>query len=388
MKNKIFEKRMNILKSKLDFNNIDLAIITDEDSIYYFTGYYDYLHMDFGRPTILLVCKENESHLITPEMERHMASLSASVDKISFWNDGKDDEWRHYLPGAFDKASKIALEKNSIPSIIHNYIKSLLSDHISLDIIPIISDIRIIKSEEELNLARHAGQVAIAMMNAGKNAICEGVEEYEVALATSAAGTRVAAELLKKHYNDSNMSPNTHFLQIMSSGENIAMPHHRASTKKIKFGEPVFLCFCGMTNFNRFKLGFDRTFWLGEIQNSNQKKIYNLAIKSQSIALSLLKPGAVAEDIHKSYAEVISEAGFDYPFRCGRATGFSFLEKPEIVYGDKTIIKPGMVLAIDGSITLDSKFRVQVGDSFIVTDDGYECITPFPNRIDDVIISG
>ena len=194
MKNKIFEKRMNILKSKLDFNNIDLAIITDEDSIYYFTGYYDYLHMDFGRPTILLVYKEDESHLITPEMERHMASLSASVDKISFWNDGKDDEWRHYLPGAFDKVSKIALEKNLIPSIIHNYIKSLLSDHISLDIIPIISDIRMIKSEEELNLARHAGQVAIAMMNAGKNAIYEGVEEYEVALATSAAGTRVAAE--------------------------------------------------------------------------------------------------------------------------------------------------------------------------------------------------
>ena len=63
-----------------------------------------------------------------------------------------------------------------------------------------------------------------------------------------------------------------------------------------------------------------------------------------------------------------------------------FLEKPEIVYGDKTIIKPGMVLAIDGSITLDSKFRVQVGDSFIVTEDGYECITPFSNSIDDVII--
>ena len=58
MKNKIFEKRMNILKSKLAFNNIDLAIIADEDSIYYFTGYYDYLHMDFGRPTILLIYKE------------------------------------------------------------------------------------------------------------------------------------------------------------------------------------------------------------------------------------------------------------------------------------------------------------------------------------------
>ena len=385
---KTFKKRMEILKSKLDFNNVDLAIITDEDSIYYFTGYYDYLHMDFGRPTILLVSNKSGSHLITPEMERHMANISANVEKLSFWNDGNDDEWRTHLPSALNKNSSIAFEKNLMPPLIQNYIKEYLINRDIVDISPIISDIRMIKSEEELNLARHAGQVAIAMMDAGKEAISEGVEEYEVALATSAAGTRVAAQLLKKYYKDMNMSPNTHFLQIMSSGENISMPHHRASTKKMKFGDPVFLCFCGMTNFNRFKLGFDRTFWIGEINNSNHKKIYELAIQSQSKALSLLKPGVVAEDIHTAYAKVISEAGFDYPFRCGRATGYSYLEKPEIVYGDKTIIKPGMVLAIDGSITLDSTFRVQVGDSFIVTDDGYECLTPYPNTLNEIIIKG
>ena len=156
----------------------------------------------------------------------------------------------------------------------------------------------------------------------------------------------------------------------------------------MKFGNPVFLCFCGVTNFNRSKLGFDRTFCIGEIKNPNHKKIYELAIQSQSKALSLLKPGVVAEDIHKAYAKVISEAGFDYPFRCGRATGYSFLEKPEIIYGDKTVIKPGMVLAIDGSITLNSTFRVQVGDSFIVTEDGYECLTPYPNTLNEIIIKG
>ena len=42
------------------------ALITDDDNIYYYTGYYDYLHMDFGRPTILLVPKDDESILITP----------------------------------------------------------------------------------------------------------------------------------------------------------------------------------------------------------------------------------------------------------------------------------------------------------------------------------
>jgi Xaa-Pro aminopeptidase len=83
---------------------------------------------------------------------------------------------------------------------------------------------------------------------------------------------------------------------------------------------------------------------------------------------------------------VIEQAGFDYPFRCGRATGYSFLEKPQLVTGDKTIIQPGMVLAVDGSVTVAKSFRAQVGDSFIVTEGGYEQITPHPQTIGEVIL--
>jgi hypothetical protein len=44
------------------------------------------------------------------------------------------------------------------------------------------------------------------------------------------------------------------------------------------------------------------------------------------------------------------------------------------------------VLAVDGSVSTAS-FRAQVGDSFIVTDDGYEAITDHPKAIDDVIVA-
>ena len=74
---------------------------------------------------------------------------------------------------------------------------------------------RMIKPAEELQIARHAGQVATAMMLAGRNAIKDDLAEFEVALATAAAGTRKAAELLNTHYDDHDMSPNPHFLQIV-----------------------------------------------------------------------------------------------------------------------------------------------------------------------------
>jgi Xaa-Pro aminopeptidase len=244
---------------------------------------------------------------------------------------------------------------------------------------------RMIKSEQELQLARHAGQVANSMMEAGRNAIGPGVQEFEIALATSAAGARKSSEILESCYADSNMSPNTHFLQIMASGEEIVKTHHRASNRTMRQGEPVFLCFCGMTNFHRFKLGFDRTFWIGDIRDKSQESVYQVAVDSQAAALEVLRPGVAAEDVHAAYAEVIQEAGYDYPFRCGRGTGFSFVEKPQLVFGDKTILEPNMVFAVDGSVTTDT-FRAQIGDSFILTEEGYEPLTSHPTNIADVII--
>lgn len=380
----IFKKRINELQKKLEKINVDVAIITNEDNVYYLTGYYDYLHMEFGRPTILIISINEGSLLITPSIDENMAKSVAQVDRIIAWNDGLDNEWRSEIPHII-KTNQVGIELNLIPQIVKTYIEQITKGRFPKNISPILEDLRMIKSNYEIQLAKHAGQVANAMMIAGRQAIKEGVAEYEVALAISESGTKKAAYLLDTHYTDKDMSPITHFLQIMASGETITKTHHRASTRIIKYGDPIFLCFCGMTNFHRFKLGFDRTFWLGEIKDPLQEKIYNVAVASQEAALNVIRPGVTAESVHKEYASVIRENGYDYPFRCGRATGFSFLEKPQLVSGDKTILKKGMVLAVDGSITVDN-FRAQVGDSIIITDKGYEFITHHPKKINEVIL--
>ena len=382
----MFEQHLQQLRTKLAESGIDVALITDDDSVYYYTGYYDYLHMEFGRPTILIVPVDGESLLITPSIDLNLALGNAVVDRVEAWNDGMGNEWREHIPGKLKGASRIAIEVHKMPALVRNYVDSLVDVNSLEDVTPVVSEMRMIKSDAELQLARHAGMVANAMMEAGRAALADGVAEYEVALATSRAGTIKSAELLSQHYGSTEMSPNTHFLQIMASGQDIIKTHHRASNKVMRHGEPVFLCFCGMTNFHKFKLGFDRTFWIGEIEDKAQEKIYQVALDSQAAALAVLRPGVPAEDVHAAYAEVIQNAGYDYPFRCGRGTGFSFLEQPQLVVGDKTLLQPNMVLAVDGSVSTDT-FRAQVGDSFILTEDGYEAITAHPKSIDDVIVN-
>lgn len=380
-----FKQRMAVFRERLSEAGIDVALITDEDNVYYLTGYFDYLHMEFGRPTILVIPRDGDSLLITPEIDANTARASARVDRIAAWNDGMGDEWRTELPGCVRGAAKVAIEPDQMPPVVRAHLHHLVGDERIVSGTPILSGQRMIKSPEELQMARHAGQVATAMMEAGRAAIGDGVPEYEVAIATSQAGTRKAAALLEAHYAEADMSPNTHFLQIMASGDAITRTHHRASTRIMRHGEPVFLCFCGMTNFHRFKLGFDRTFWIGEIADKSQAEVYNVAVASQQAALEALRPGVTAESVHAAYADVIQTAGFEYPFRCGRATGFSFLESPQLVTGDKTVLKPGMVFAVDGSVSVEN-FRAQVGDSFIITEDGYEQITDHPKSLEDVMV--
>lgn len=380
----MFTERLSRFQTGLAEAGIDVALITDDDNVYYLTGYYDYLHMEFGRPTILVVPKDGPSLLITPTIDLNSAKAAARVDRIAPWNDGMGKEWREELPGAVAGAAKVGIEPGHMPPPVRAYVDDLIGARNLTSATPILNDMRMIKSAEELQLARHAGEVATAMMAAGRAAIADGVPEFEVAIATSQAGTRKAADLLAAHYDDADMSPNTHFLQIMASGSDIVKTHHRASTRIMRQGEPVFLCFCGMTNFHRFKLGFDRTFWIGDAP-ADQVSVYEVALASQKAALDALRPGVTAESVHAAYAEVIQGAGFEYPFRCGRATGFSFLEAPQLVTGDKTIIQPGMVLAVDGSVSVDT-FRAQVGDSFIITETGWEPVTSHPKSVEEVIL--
>ena len=71
--------------------------------------------------------------------------------------------------------------------MIQNFQSSLLDLKTIKDISPILESMRMIKSQEELQLARHAGEVAAAMMVAGRDRITDGIPEFEVALTTTLA---------------------------------------------------------------------------------------------------------------------------------------------------------------------------------------------------------
>ena len=122
----MFAERLLRFQSRLAEAGHDVALITDDDNVYYLTGYYDYLHMEFGRPTILVVPKDGETLLITPTIDLNSAKAAARVGRIAAWNDGMGDEWREELPGAVKGASRVAIEPAHMPPPVRAYVNELV----------------------------------------------------------------------------------------------------------------------------------------------------------------------------------------------------------------------------------------------------------------------
>ena len=128
----MFSENLNKLKKKMSENNIDLSIITDDDSIYYFTGYHDFLHMDFYRPTLLVVSNDHKTYLITPLLDVLLVPESCPVDMVETWNDGIGNEWRELLPQIINQHKNIFIEKFKINPMVKSYLDELLQEAFAL----------------------------------------------------------------------------------------------------------------------------------------------------------------------------------------------------------------------------------------------------------------
>ena len=328
----------------------------------------------------MVVPADGAPAIVTPLMESHMCREMTWLDNVLPWEDGDGAPWGDVMRPLFGTGKiTLGIEAAKMPPIIAGYIGARIPKAQITDVSRLIGEIRAVKDADEIVLMRQAGQVAIAMMDAGRDALAEGVPEYEVAIAILAGGTRKAAEFLdpvKDHYH----SPTIHNLQVLQSGHDTCMVHRRSSVRRLEKGDPVYFCFCGMVNFKHYKLGFDRNFFIGSATDE-QMRDHETTLKAQKTALDMIHPGVVAEDVHAAADAVYREAGHAPGYRTGRAIGYSFLESPELKVGDKTVLQPGMAFAVDGGITVEGKYGTRVGDSIVVTEDGFEYLTPYQKEL-------
>lgn len=360
---------------------ISQAVFTDESSIAYLAGFWGYLSVEFGRPSMLVVRTDDDPVIITPLLESEMVSEMTWVSEIRVWEDIGQRSWGQALQDMLgDAPQEIWIEKSLIPAMVRNFIDETYPGVALKDISPVLGAMRVVKSRLEIEVMKQAGQVAGAMMKAAHESLAIGKQEYESALAIIDAGTRTAAGFLTTKGWERFVSPMIHNLQVLQSGTDTSMAHRRASVKRYERADPVYFCFCNMAQFKQYKLGFDRLFHILEVTDESAH-VQQAAIDAQQAALAAIRPGAIAEDIAAAADEVYAARGYVTGYRTGRSIGVSYLEAPELKAGDKTVLQPGMAFAVDGGISISGVTAGRIGDSIVVTDTGYEYLTEYPRQL-------
>lgn len=376
-------RRRRDLAERMAADGIDLALLTEPDSIFYFAHLWGYLGVENNRPMLLAVPRAGDPVLICPAIELAMARRMTNVSDIRTWVDGVDGEWPALLEKLLGKERPrtVGVEMAGMPGLVAAPIRDALPHARLVDLAPILGDMRMIKDQGEIQAFRDGGQIAMAMARAAEAKVAPGVPEYEMTLAAVEAGTRKAAELLARDGPDSLHTPHCGALPIVQSGHDMCLANRRVTGRVLSHGDPILYCFCELVRFKNYRTAFDRQVFVGSATDE-QARIYEAAIAAQKAAMAAIRPGVPAEEPHLAAEEVYRAAGFGASYRIGRSIGCSLVESPELKRGERMPLRAGMVLGIDGGILVpELDYAARIGDTVLVTEDGIEELTPYPREL-------
>jgi Xaa-Pro dipeptidase len=376
-------RRRRDLAERMAAEGIDLAFLTEPDSIFYFAHLWGYLGVENNRPMLLAVPRAGDPVLICPAIELAMARRMTNVADIRTWVDGVDGEWPALLEKllAVERPRTVGVETARMPGLVARPIRDAVPRARLVDLAPILGVMRMIKDEEEIQAFRDGGRIAMAMARAAEAKVAPGVPEYEMTLAAVEAGTREAAELLARDGPDSLHTPHCGGLPIVQSGQDMCLANRRVTGRVLRHGDPILYCFCEMATFKNYRTAFDRAVFVGDATDE-QARIYEAAIAAQKAAMEAIRPGVPAEEPHLAAEAVYRAAGFGASYRIGRGIGCSLVESPELKRGERMPLRAGMVLGIDGGILVpEMDFAARIGDTVLVTEDGIEDLTPYPREL-------
>ncbi|MGA1435240.1 MAG: M24 family metallopeptidase [Candidatus Kapaibacteriota bacterium] len=348
------EQRIRRIRREMQQAKMDAIFVNHLPSIRYLTG--------FSGSSALLIIKQDALYFLTNDLYEmqikhevyQLKGLSTFITR-SFIAEIAAQK-------VFSKVKQLGISEGSMSYSMHKALTSAFPKIKTISDGGIVQKINMQKMPHEVEHIRKAAKIASKVFQSIIKEIKPGIREADISAEIAYQGRKAGAE--KEAFDI-----------IVVSGERSAMPHGRATNKKIKKGDAITMDFGFYVN--GFASDMTRTVFVGKASD-RQKLVYNTVLEAVLTANAAAKAGIDCKKLDGIARNIIEKAGFGEFFRhsLGHGLGIEVHESPRVsreAGGEK--VPNGSVITIEPGIYLPGEFGVRIEDDLHIAGKGAEVLT-------------
>ncbi|KPJ64528.1 hypothetical protein AMJ44_12665 [candidate division WOR-1 bacterium DG_54_3] len=344
--------RIKRIKEILESEKLDLLLVTFLPNVRYLSGYTGTNGLVLISPNGSIFLTDFRYKEQSREQVKYLKTVIAERDLI---------QTLPTLSLFKPKRLKLGFESNHLSCGTYRNLKALLPDCLLVPTENLIESVSVKKDQIEIDKIRKAVKITDQVFFEILDFIKPKVKEQDIA---------AEIEYRFKRYGSTTPLYET----IVASGKRSALPHGRASSKKIEKGDLVTLDMGAV--YDGYTADLTRTVVVGKA-NKRQKNLYNIVLKAQKQALGRINPKIRACDLDKVARGVIKRAGYGKYFGHGLGHGIGLVihDNPAINARNEQLLQPGMIITIEPGIYIPNWGGIRIEDDVLVTKKGCEILT-------------
>ena len=362
-----FKNRKDKVIKLLKQEKLDALLMFRQESMYWLTGYDTFGYVFFQ--TLVLDQKGNIV-LLTRAPDLRQAQNTSNINDIRIWVDRDASDPSEDLKIILDelnlKGKNIGVEYEAYGLTGRNALRlnKSLENYCSIeDTSELVTKLRVIKSNEEINYVKKAANLADKALSEVWKHAKAGVSE-----------SKILAEMNKVIFEGGGDYPANEF--IIGSGKNALLCRYQAEKQILNSRDQLTIEWAG--TYRHYHSAMFRTIPIGKADPKHYK-MHEACIETLSNCEIKLKPGNKIGEVFDIHAKTFDDLGYKNSRMnaCGYSLGATFspnwMDWPMLYTGNPYVIKPGNIFFMH-MILMDSEnnLAMNLGETYLVTESGNE----------------
>jgi len=343
-----YTRRLSDLRALASERGLGAVLVGVGPDLVYLTGY---RAMPLERLTMLVVPPSAAPLLVVPRLEQAAARAGLLADvRIVPWAE-QEDPYRLALDAGTAHGPLAVSDRLWARHLLG--LQAHRPDASFVRASGVLRELRMRKDAEEVELLRAAAHAADRVVAAIVTGRLVGRTEADVA-------REVRERLVDEGHEVAEFA-------IVASGPNSASPHHEASERVIRPGEPIVLDIGGLCG--GYGSDITRTLWVtgGDPSRGPDAAflgLFEAVREAQAEATSAVRPGLPAERVDAVARGIIGAAGYGEFFihRVGHGIGLETHEEPYLVAGNDEPLVEGAAFSVEPGIYLEGRYGARIED--------------------------